>query len=154
MRRARRTDAVTDDGHSPLGVASFFLGAASIVVVVVVAQLQLYMGAVTSVLLRTLDRIGLVKAPEPGTPIVFEAIRVFSLTDKSVLALLLWNGVAWAVGACALALVAEAKHERTLYLSAGFVCGAMALHVVDARAGMVAAVIGSIALIVLRRRRG
>jgi hypothetical protein len=53
-----------------------------------------------------------------------------------------------------LALVAEARHESTLYLSGGFVCGAMALYLVDARAGMAAAVVGSIAVIVSRRRRG
>ena len=71
---------------------------------------------------------------------------------RSVIAAMLWLSAALAVAAIALALWAEVRRESSLFLGAGFICGASGLLLVSRVAGFAALGLGALAILAVRAR--
>jgi hypothetical protein len=101
-----------------------------------------------------LEKLGLVKPVVfvSGVPEMTE-ISVFSLNDGRAMSLLLIFPVLLAVLSIGAALWAEYRREPTPLASAGYICGVLALALVWPLAGLVSAIAGIVAVLVLRYQR-
>jgi hypothetical protein len=162
MRRPKRIDLV-----------SLLSGVAA----VPLASTGVYLRSVrvpgSGTILTWLDKLGLVRQSPPEAPsvIVFDLpsherlVSVggvpemsdpgrFPVNDESAIVFLLAVGVALALVAMSSAVWAEYRREPTLYLSVGYICGVLAVAQVWLLAGLVAAIMGVAAVLVMRNRRG
>lgn len=79
---------------------------------------------------------------------------LLSVTDERAVALLVTISVILAGGAMAFALASEHRRERTLYLSVGYICGALAIFELRPLFGMIAMIGGIAIAMVMRHSRG
>ena len=122
--------------------------------------------------LSWLDKLGLVRQPPPEAPsvIVFDLPSherlvsvggvpemsdpgAFPINDENAIVFLLGLGVTLALVAMSSAVWAEYRREPTLYLSAGYICGVLAVAQVWLLASLIAAIAGIAAVLVMRNRR-
>lgn len=103
--------------------------------------------------LQWLDVYGLVAAPSPVRAAEWSNASLFVVTDGAAIQWVLLHAWWFAAVAMLLALWAESRRESTLPLSAGFICGALALSVSSFPAAMVSILLGSVAIALLRRKR-
>jgi hypothetical protein len=96
--------------------------------------------------------MGLVRHSSTGEPSLTEA-SIFAVNDENALVFLTSLAVALAVVGMVLALIAEYRREPTLYLSAGYTCGALALLLFKPLVGFASMVAGIVAIMVLRHDR-
>jgi len=96
--------------------------------------------------------MGLVKQSSSGEASLTEA-SIFALNDGNALVFLMSLAVFLAAAAMVVALIAEYRREPTLYLSAGYTCGALALVQVKPLIGLAAMIAGVAAVVVLRHDR-
>jgi predicted membrane channel-forming protein YqfA (hemolysin III family) len=139
--------------HYTFGLLSFTFGMLSIAAIAAAKHGKSMRSDGSSALLRTLDHLGLVSTRTLRAFSEVGPVGLLTFDDKSGLSLLLSCGVALALLACALSLVAEVRREYNLHLAVGFICGAMALVLFNALVGLVALIFGSVAITALRRRR-
>jgi hypothetical protein len=134
------------------GVTSLIVGSVSIVL----ASAGVYAHSLRlshhGVLLQWLSDHGLVQA-NPGAIPTASAPGVFSIGDEGATSILL--GSAWlsAGVAMVIALMAEYRREPNLYLSGGFICGALAVMFMRPVAGFGAMIAGITIAMVLRHGR-
>jgi hypothetical protein len=102
-------------------------------------------------ILNWLNTHGFVKEPDAGRTAVLESPSVLLITDGIAIEWLLVNSLCFAVFALLWALWAEFKREETLCLSAGFVCGALALAIYSLPLSFATMVIGAVCMTLLRR---
>ena len=161
MRRPKRIDLV-----------SLLSG----VLAIPLAGLAVYLRSIripgSGTVLRWLDKLGLVKQPPPESPsiIVFDLpsheriVSVggvsemsdggnFAVNDENAILFLFVLSVALALIAMVMAVWAEHRREPTLYLSVGYVCGVLAIAQVWLLAGLVSAIVGVTAVLVMRSQR-
>jgi hypothetical protein len=105
----------------------------------------------SGVLLNWLDEHGLVRAPDMQRQVEVGNPGVILITDGGAIEWLLIYSLWFAMAAMLLALRAEFKREDTLLLSAGFICGALAVFLYSPLLALVAIVAGAAALAYLRR---
>src|SRR5688500_14771379 len=91
--------------------------------------------------LMWLAKMGLVKEPVISEPYLAEA-SIFAVNDANALVFLTATAMVLAGVAMVLAFVAEYRREPTLYLSAGYTCGALALWLYKPHFGFVSVVAG------------
>lgn len=84
-----------------------------------------------------------------GSPEISEA-GILALNDDKALMMLLAISVVLALTSIASAIWSEKQRRPTLYLSVGFVCGVLGIAQIWFIAGLVAAVSGAVAVLVLR----
>jgi hypothetical protein len=102
--------------------------------------------------LAWLTKMGLVRHASTSEPSITEA-SIFAVNDENALLFLISLSVVLAAIAMVLALVAEYRREPTLYLSAGYTCGALALFLFKPIIGFASMVAGIAAIMVLRHDR-
>jgi hypothetical protein len=78
----------------------------------------------------------------------------FAINDGNAIGFLVALSVVLALIAMAAAIWAEHRREPTLYLSVGYICGALAVAQVWPLAGFVCAIVGVTAVLILRRQHG
>lgn len=131
-------------------------------------------------ILSWLDSLGFVKQPPPEAPSIIaidlpsrglpavppdRIISIsgvsemsdagnFAINDGNAILFLFALSVALACIAMGTAIWAEHRREPTLYLSAGYVCGALAVAQVWLLAGFVCGIVGVTAVLILRHQRG
>ena len=138
---------------SEYGLRALQLGPVSVALVSMAKEAQVLRPGKTGFFLRWLDNLGLVRAPLATDEVEVRAIRLLTFTDSSVISTLLYFGVYLATWAILFAILAEYKREDSLYLGAGFICGAVALVQFSYPVGMLAMLVGAIAMLLVRRRR-
>jgi hypothetical protein len=89
----------------------------------------------------------------PNATATVSAPGLISITDERVVILLTVLAVLLAVVAMVVALVAERLREPTLYLSAGYTCGAMAFALFRPLFGVIAMIAGVAVVMVIRHDR-
>ena len=105
MRRSKR-----------LGFLSFLSGIFAIGAAAAAVQLRAIFNPATGAVLAWLEKIGLVKHSQIGGPSVSEA-GFFSVNDENAILWLMCIAVFFAVAAMVLSVVAEWRHEPSLFLS-------------------------------------
>lgn len=133
------------------GIASIVTGAFALVSVIAAKHFELRRGAGSSWLLNTADRLGFIRNPPEGAMDEATAPGLLSFTDETALNKLLCLGVVLGLTSLALSLWATARREDSLHLGAGLVCGGLALVVAHYFFGIGALVLGSAALLAIRR---
>ena len=136
------------------GRVSLSLGCASIVFALVAQHLELLLPYRRGYLLSWLDAIGLVRAPRADGLAVWQAPGTFLLSDDIAVCWLFTNAFWLAICSTLFALWAERKQEDTLYLSAGFLCGILALMLLHYPSSILAMVAGASVVMLLRHHRG
>jgi hypothetical protein len=135
-----------------LSVASFFAGmtAAGMAATAAYAHSVNYN---TGMSLNWLTKMGLVTQPSTGGEASITETSIFAINDENALVFLTSLAIVLAVAAMALALVAEYRREPTLYLSAGYLCGALALLIFKPVIGFACMVAGTFAILMIRHTR-
>lgn len=142
------------NGHQ-FGATSLWLGALSLVAAVVVFEIDRYSifdPTAHPVVLNVLDHLGVVRAPDKSRQMMLTPAYITSVNDANAVGFLrlhVWWLAAWAIG---IAIWAEFKKESTLYLSAGFIFGYLALLLLNPLIGMAALAVGAVAVVLLRQR--
>jgi hypothetical protein len=135
-----------------LSVASFFAG----MIAAGMAGTAGYARSVnynTGMSLNWLTKMGLVKQPSAGGEASITETSIFAINDENALVFLTSLAIVCAVAAMALALVAEYRREPTLYLSAGYTSGALALLIFKPVLGFACMVAGTFAILMVRHSR-
>ncbi len=86
-------------------------------------------------------------APEMSDP------GYFSINDENAIVFLIAASVLLGLVAMATALWAEYRRKPTLYLSMGYVCGALAITQIRLLAGLVFFIVGITAVLIMRRHQ-
>lgn len=136
-----------------LGVLSLAAGGLSIPVAALATYFRSVSGAGSSFILDWLMSKGATFS-NPGSLPTVSAPGFFSITDARAIALLTAVAIGLAVAAMVSALVAEHRRERTLYLSGGYICGALAITLFSPLFGMIAMIAGIAVVMVMRHGRG
>ena len=168
MRRPKRIDFV-----------SLLSGALAIPLAALAVHLRSIRVPDSARVLNWLDNLGFVKQPPPEAPsiIVFDlpsrgtpgvaSDRIvsvggvsemsdaghFAVNDENAIVFLFALCVVLALIAMVTAVWAEHRREPTLYLSVGYICGALAIAQVWLLAGFVCAIAGVAAVLILRNQR-
>lgn len=162
-----------------LALLSLVSGTLAIPFAVVGTYLQSIRGSGSGVLLIWLEKLGVVKEPTPvdpsitifhfpslgslgaargpavnvtGAPAMSEA-GYFSINDENAIAFVVALGIVLGLVAMVTALWAEYRREPSLYLSAGYVCGALAITQIRTLAGLVFFIVGITSVLVMRHQR-
>jgi len=161
------------------GLLSLLVGAFAIPIAMIATYLQSVLGPGTGAVLQWLDRMGVVSQSDIPAPLVqalslfpdleklglvkpvvfvsgvpeMTEISAFSLNDGRAISMLLALSVVLALVSIGAVLLAEYRREPTLFPSAGYICGVLALALVWPLAGLVSAIAGIAALLVLRYQR-
>ena len=77
----------------------------------------------------------------------------FAINDENAILFLLALGIVLALVAMVTAVWAEYRQEPPLYLSVGYICGALAIAQVSPLAGMVNGIVGITVVLILRNQR-
>jgi hypothetical protein len=120
-----------------MGHLSFGLGGAALAAAVTVKWALVWPKQPASLALQAASALGWARQPPPEAIMVIKPISPWVITDEWVVA---WAAL-WAMEAMLLAVWADARNEDTLYLSAGLICGALALAYVDIARGSLAALL-------------
>lgn len=105
-------------------------------------------------LFPSLEKTGLSTRPMvgvTGVPELTEA-NVFSINDGNAILFLFATALFLAVASMAFAIYAEYRRESTLYFSAGYVCGALAIFLIRPIAGLVSLIFGLIVVLIHRNQ--
>jgi len=129
------------------------LGPVSVALIFLAQEAEVLRPGKIGFFLRWLDRLGLLKSPLETDQVEARATHLLSFTDARVISTLLYFGAYLATLAILFAVRAEYRREDSLYLGAGFMCGAVALIQFSYAVGMSAMLAGAIALLSIRRRR-
>ncbi|MFZ2269112.1 MAG: hypothetical protein WAV95_16165 [Azonexus sp.] len=161
------------------GLLSLLVGVFALPVAMIASYLQSLLGSGSGAVLQWLDRMGVVSQSDMPAPLVqvlslfpdleklglvkpvvfvsgvpeMTEISVFSLNDGRAMSLLLVLSVLLSLVAIGAALWAEYRRESTAFASAGYICGVLALALVWPLAGLVSAIAGIAAVLVLRYQR-
>ncbi len=134
-----------------IGLIALVFGGSSIPVAMAALYAKSMYGNGSSAILDWLDARGLV-TPTPNSnsvPSLSES-SLFLITDERAISLLTILATFFATIAMINAIVAEYLREPTLYLSAGFICGALGLLLIMPLVG-IGAMIGGLAVTMLVR---
>ncbi len=134
------------------GVISIFLGALAVPIAFAATHASRSHIPGSGAILQRMDNMGLVKQPINGVETLSET-SLFAINDQNGINLLFAAAIALAVASMGCALLAEYRREPTLYLSGGYVCGAIAIWLIKPSAGFVLLMVGVIAVLVLRHGR-
>ena len=134
------------------GIVAILLGSIAIVFVIIAQHAESFRGNTSAYLLYWLDAHGLVRSPQPGSPVEFTHPSLFVLTDKGAIRGLLVYSVWFAAWSILLALWAEFKLENTLYLSVGIILGVLTIERFNFPLSLLAMGIVAVTVTALRRR--
>ena len=123
------------------GIASLLLGGIAICLAFAANYATSVHGADDSVVLDWADRLGLIRSSKFAVP-EMKADSVFLVTDRTAIGMLYACSIVLSVFSVILALFSEYKKEPTLYRSAGFVCGILALALVNLWAALIMLIFG------------
>jgi hypothetical protein len=137
-----------------LGLISFLIGAMSLCVGATAGYARGARLPGSSAVLDFFATNGLVREYRRDVviPIASES-GMFSITDEKAVLALAVLAILMSGAAMVLALVAEHRRERTLYLSAGYTCAALALIFLRPLYTMIAMVAGIVIVMVMRHGR-
>jgi hypothetical protein len=144
--------AQPDRARRPLSLVSFLVGAVAAAMAATAAYLRSVHVPGSGASLNWLTKMGLVKQPSAGEASLTEA-SIFAVNDENALVFLTSLALVLAATAMVIALIAELRREPTLYLSAGFICGAVAILLFKLLIGLATMMVGIVALLVLRHDR-
>lgn len=144
---------VVEPVRSALGITSIGFGTLSIVTVPVVQYWESMRGPASAYLLNTADRLGLVRQPHPYAEVELRPSGLLPMTDETALWALLVYGIYLGLVSVGFSVWAEYRREDNLYLSAGFICGVGGVFLASKDAGLAVAVIGAVAVFLLRHVR-
>jgi len=164
-----------------LGLFSLFCGTLAIPTAIIAAYLQSIKIPGTGMVLDWLEKIGLVSTPEVPAPVIYiiesiapdlakiglargqtiavsgapemREMSLFAINDENAILFLFFISVLLAALAISAALWAEYRREPTIFLSIGYICGALAVFLIRPLAGLVVCIFGMIAILVLRHQR-
>lgn len=136
-----------------IGLFSFVIGSISIPIAASAVYVRSIAGAGSSLLLDWLVSKGITFSNPNAMP-ALSAPGLFTVTDTTAINFVTSFSIVLAIVAIAAALVAEYFREHTLYLSAGYICGAMAILLVRPVFGLAALIAGIALAMVLRHRNG
>jgi hypothetical protein len=139
--------------RSDFSISSIVFGSLSIVAGLLVRHAKAVWDPREGQFLTWMDSHGLVHASTGLAP-EFRPSGLITFTDESVLFMLVCFGIYLAVTSMLFALWAEHRGEENLYLSVGFILGALGLTTASFPIGVVAMVSGAWVVLVLRKRRG
>ena len=134
-----------------IGLISFFVGVLAICLATGFLQVRASHNPAGGVVLAWLTQIGVVQQSVSTTASLSEA-SVLSINDENALLWFLFSAVTFSVLAMAIAVVAEVRREHTLFLSCGFIFGALSLALIKPVAGL-ASLIGGFALVMAIRHQ-
>lgn len=161
------------------GLASLLVGSLAMPTAAAAAYFRSIQGVGSGLVLQWLEKMGFVSQPDAPGPVVhvisfFPDLEKFGLakptvivtgtpemTEMSVLALnderavgfLFLLAVLLALVSIGTALWAEYRRETTVFLSAGYICGALSLVLVRPIVGLVSAIAGIVTVLVVRYQR-
>jgi hypothetical protein len=135
-----------------LSLTSFLVGVFAVFLTATATYVRSMQIPGRSVSLDWLTKIGLVEQSRTGESSLTEA-SIFAINDENALVFLMSSAVLLAAVAMVIALIAEYRREPTLYLSAGYTCGVLALVLFKPLIGFVAIAVGFAAVAVLRQDR-
>ena len=132
------------------GMLSLCVGAAAIVLAFV--ALYAYANGGDGLVLRWLDRSGLIRVDKAGLE-EMTSWGIFSINDRNAITWLYAGATALAAMAMALAVIAEIKREASLYAAAGLLCGGLAGILMSPIYGLTALAVGFAAVLAVRYTR-
>ena len=138
---------------NPIGLLSVATGAVALLLLASWRHWESLRGAFSNSVLMVADSLGLVSPSSAATPDSISAPGLLALNDSSALAILFGLGIYFALTAILLSFRAQSKGESTLYVGAGFVCGAASLVLISYYASLLALLIGGTTLVAIRHRR-
>src|SRR5450432_1580474 len=138
--------------RNPLGWLSLVAGSLALPSVLIATYLASAYGKGDGYLVRWLDVHGLIRtAPLERVP-ELRAHSFWVINDEIAIQRLLFVGIVLGIAAMIAARVAEYRDESTLYLAPGFIGGVLGISMYNPLLGLVAMIIGGVALLVIRRR--
>ncbi|MBI2307907.1 MAG: hypothetical protein HYU78_11460 [Rhodocyclales bacterium] len=135
-----------------IGLISFFVGVLAICLATSAIHMKASHNPAGGVVLAWLAKIGVVQQTVSTTASLSEA-SVFSINDENALQWLLFSAVASSVLAMVVAVVAELRREHTLFLSCGFIFGALSIALIKPVAGLASLIGGFTFVMAIRRQR-
>ena len=138
--------------RNDFGISSMVFGAISIIAALVVRHAKASWNPGEAHFISWMDRHGLVGTSSASIP-ELRASGLITFTDESVLLMLLCFGLYLGAVSMFFSLWAERRGEENLYLSAGFILGALGLALVSFPFGVVAMVVGAFVVHKLRKRQ-
>ena len=136
-----------------LGILALVVGGIAVPVAALAAYVRSMVGAGSSFIVDWLLSKG-VTFSNPANIYTVSAPSLFSVTDARAVTFVTGLAIVLGVVAMVVALLAEYRRERTLYLSAGYICGALAVFLITSLFGLVAMIAGITAAMVMRHGRG
>ncbi|GHU04561.1 hypothetical protein FACS1894158_05130 [Betaproteobacteria bacterium] len=163
------------------GLFALFSGTLAIPTAVVATYLQSIRIPGSGMVLDWLGKIGLVSTPEAPTPVIYiiesvapdlakmglargqtvvvsgvpemREMNPFAVNDENAILFLFFISMLLAALAITSALWAEYRRESGIFLSVGYICGALALFLIRPLFGLIACVFGIMAILLLRLQR-
>jgi len=133
------------------GAVSVFFGVTGLLSAIAVTEAERWRKPGVGYLLNWMDRLGLVRVPDPKQVPEWRPLGPFDLTDQLALKWVLVYSVCFAIWAMLVALWAEHRCEESLSQSLGFILGALALHIHGFQYSMSALLFGGLLLALVRR---
>ena len=106
----------------------------------------------SGVILQWMASMDLVRQA-PNSIATLSETSIFAINDQNAISLLLATAIILSVSSMGCALFAEFRREPTLYLSGGYICGALAIFLIKPSAGFISFMAGIAAVLVLRHGR-
>jgi hypothetical protein len=132
--------------RSRFGVLSVFFGIAGLLTAIGFTEAERVRIPGFGYLLTWMDRLGLVRTPDPGQVSEWRPLGLLDLTDHRALQWTLVYSVCFAIWAMLMALLSKHQREDSSSPGLGFILGALALYVHSFEYGMSALLAGGIAL--------
>lgn len=142
---------MTPNPSIKFGILSVCFGSAAVAASLAAQRLESLLAFQRGYVLHWLDKVGLVKAPSPGAVGEWSSPGIFSLSDPLAVQWLTTHAICFAIGSMSLSVYADHRHEDTLYLSIGFILGAIAIKILSFPGSIIAMIIGAVAITVRRR---
>jgi len=139
------------ESRNRFGVLSVFFGIAGLLTAIGFTEAERVRIPGSGHLLTWMDRLGLVRAPDPGQVSEWRPLGLLDLTDDRALQLTLVYSVCFSIWAMLMALLAKHQREESSSPGLGFILGALALCVHGFEYGMSALLAGGIAIALIRR---
>jgi hypothetical protein len=105
-------------------------------------------------ILKWLDAHGLISLPDPSRQQEWSSSGIVRVTDGTAIEWLFLHSWWFGVVAMVLALWSESRSEDSLYAGAGYVCGALALALLNPNFGVASMLLGLCGLAWVRRGSG
>lgn len=135
-----------------LGLSSLLLGALAVPTAFAAVYARTSHIPGSGVILQWMERLGLVNQPTNGIDTLSES-SMFAINDQNGITLLFAVAIVCAVVSICCALLAEYRHEPTLYLSSGYVCSTLAISLMKPSVGFTVFMVGIAAVLVHRYGR-